>query len=139
MDINALKKELKRDEGWKLKPYTDTAGKLSIGCGRNLTNNGIRADEAELMLTNDIVAVMDELSLSIAWFDTMDGVRQRALINMAINLGVPGLLKFKKSLELMRKDQWDKASKELLNSKWAKQVGQRAKRIAYMIRTGSVL
>lgn len=139
MDINQLKKELRRDEGFRSKPYTDTVGKLTIGVGRNLTDRGIRDDEAELMLSNDVTEVLDDLSNSLAWFDDLDEVRQRALANMAFNLGVTGLLKFKKTLDLIRKEQYDLASKELMNSKWAKQVGARAKRLSYMIRTGSVL
>lgn len=136
MDIDKLKKDLINDEGYKLKLYECTAGKLTIGVGRNIEDRGISTDEAELMLQNDIRIVEAELDKALPWWRKLDEVRQRALANMAFNLGLPTLLKFKDMLKHLQDGCWNDAANSALDSQWARQVGRRALRIALMFREG---
>lgn len=123
-------------EGLKLKPYRCTAGKLTIGVGRNLEDKGISRDEALMMLKNDVEEVEKALS-TYTWFKNLDGIRQKVLIDMAFNLGVGGLMQFKKMIAAIEKSNYESAASEMMNSKWAKQVGKRSDRLATMMRTGS--
>lgn len=135
-DRATLAKELLRDEGLKLKPYRDTVGKLSIGIGRNLDDVGISAEEAHVLLAHDITAVNAEMDRLFPWAAQMNGARQRVLANMLFNLGAGKLLKFKNTLAAMSAGQYQKASEGMLASLWARQVGDRAKRLAETMKTG---
>ena len=137
MNIETLRAELMRDEGVRLKPYQDSVGKLTIGVGRNLDDVGISQDEVANLLDNDIKRTMAELDKSLPWWRNLDEVRQRVLLNMAFNLGVAGLLGFKNTLAAIQNDKWGEAADGMLASKWAKQVGGRAQRLAVMMRTGA--
>lgn len=136
MDTAALREQLIRHEGLRLKPYTDTVGKLTIGIGRNLTDRGISREEAELLLDNDLASVVTALELAFSWWLSLDDVRQRVLADMAFNLGVGGLLKFKNTLAAVKEGRWDDAADGMLASRWAAQVGARASRLSRMMRTG---
>lgn len=135
-DQAALIKDLMRDEGVRLKPYRCTAGKLTIGIGRNLDDVGISEAEAGILLGNDVAKVVAGLDEALPWWRDLSEARQRALINMGFNLGLSGLLAFKRTLALLRAGEYEKAASAALESKWAKQVGGRAVRIAQMIREG---
>lgn len=136
--MKELLDQLKRHEGRSLKPYKCPAGKLTIGYGRNLEDMGISEVEAMVMLRNDIEQCYEELSV-FSWFEDLDQVRQEALINMLFNLGLPTFLKFKKTLKYVAEGKYSQAAAEMLNSKWATQVGDRAKELAYMMETGAYL
>jgi lysozyme len=131
-----LVEQLKRDESTRLKPYTDTVGKLTIGTGRNLTDVGISNDESDYLLANDIARTEAELLKALPWTASLDDARQSALINMGFNLGVPGLLEFRHTLGLIQSGDYEAASDEMLNSRWAAQVGARAHRLALQLKTG---
>ena len=126
---------LQRHEGLRLKPYECTAGKLSIGYGRNLDDMGISEVEAMVMLRNDIEQCYQELEM-FSWFEDLDQVRQEALVDMLFNLGLPTFLEFKKTLKFVAEGKYSQAAEEMLRSKWANQVGDRAKELAYMVDTG---
>ena len=126
---------LQRHEGLRLKPYKCTAGKVSIGYGRNLDDMGISEVEAMVLLRHDIERCYDELNV-FSWFTDLDQVRQEALINMLFNLGLPTFLEFKKTLKFVAEGKYSQAAEEMLRSKWADQVGDRAKELAYMMDTG---
>jgi lysozyme len=135
-DGAALRAELLRDEGLRLKPYRCTAGKLTIGIGRNLDDKGITGAEAEALLTGDIVDVARGIERALPWASRLSDARQRALINMGFNLGVPGLLGFRKMLGWMDIGDFRSAAAEARASQWAQQVGARAHRIAQQIERG---
>lgn len=136
MDNAKLAAELTRDEGERLRMYTDTVGKETIGVGRNLTDKGIRKDESALMLSNDIAETCASLNQRLPWWNTLTDARQRVLANMAFNMGMGGLLGFKNTLELVRTGKYSAAADAMLQSKWATQVGQRAVRLSDMMRAG---
>lgn len=126
MDIEALKDQLILHEGLKLKPYKCTAGKITIGVGRNIEDIGITEGEARALLDNDILRVAQELDNGLPWWRDLSDVRQRVLLDMAFNLGTPTLMKFKNTLGLIEAGDFVGASEEMLRSRWAEQVGQRA-------------
>lgn len=123
-------------EGMRRKPYRCTAGKLTIGVGRNLDDRGISPDEAMYMLANDIRDSRRELSAAFSWFDKLDEVRQAVLIDMCVNLGLSRLQGFRNTLALIGVGKYEAAAQEMLNSKWAEQVGRRAQRLSRMMATG---
>lgn len=128
--------QLRRDESDKKFPYTDTVGKLTIGVGRNLTDRGVSEGEITFMLQNDVQEVQDGLNNALAWYAGLDEARRGVLLNMAFNMGIHGLLAFHKALTFLEAGEYDQAATEMLNSKWAGQVGDRAKRLALQLQTG---
>lgn len=129
---------LKLHEGVRLKPYTDTVGKLTLGIGRNLDDRGITQEEAEYLLSNDISDVWLQLVSQLPFFSRLDTVRQAVLIDMGFNLGTSGLMSFRNTLAAVADGRYADAASGMLASKWAEQVGRRAQRLAEMMRTGVV-
>jgi len=84
-------------------------------------------------LNDDIDNVCDELDRNMSWWRGLDGVRQRVLANMCFNLGYPRLSKFVKFIAAMQKGDWKTAGEEMMDSKWATQVGDRAVRLQQMV------
>jgi len=117
---------IKEHEGLRLKPYKCPAGKLTIGYGRNLEDNGITEKEAKLMLISDLDFLIEKLENKTTWFKELDYVRQAVILDMAYNLGFNGLLKFKRMIQALKNRNFLLASNEMMDSKWAKQVGKRA-------------
>lgn len=136
MAINTLRLQIERDEGLRLKPYLDSVGKCTIGYGRNLDDRGISAAEARLMLDADLAETILAVSQALPWVATLDEPRRAVLINMAYNLGIAGLLGFRRALAAMQRGDWPEAAKEMLTSTWAEQVGPRAHRLAKQMAEG---
>lgn len=136
MEKERLKQLLIKHEGLKLKPYIDIVGKLTIGVGRNLDDRGISKDEALYMLENDIQIVEKEAREIFENFDELDDVRQEVIINMLFNLGKTRFLTFKKFIKAVKERNFEKAADEMLDSKWARQVGKRAQELSYAMRYG---
>jgi len=127
-----------KHEGIRLKLYKDSVGKNTIGVGRNLDDVGITEDEAEVLLTNDIGRAIHELSNYLPWWNDLDSVRQMVMVDMCFNLGIFGLLTFRKTLESIKNGDYEKASRQMLQSKWAKQVGGRARELSEMMKAGEL-
>lgn len=134
-DRDALRSQLLKHEGLRLKPYTDSVGKLTIGIGRNLNDRGITEAEARYLLDNDINACIHDL-LALTWFPDLDPIRQRVFVDLCFNLGIVRLQGFVKMLDYASRKDWPNAAAELLNSRYAQQVGQRAQTLATMLITG---
>ncbi len=143
--------QLKIDEGFRARAYHCTAGKLTIGYGYNLDanplhlssveiayahTNGMPEIEAERLLKLMVAQVQKELEQHFHWFSNLNEVRRGALINMAYNLGISGLLKFKNFLACMESGDYQQANLEGINSLWAQQVHDRAERLMTEIKTG---
>lgn len=134
MTEEQLKTWIKQCEGLFLETYIDSLGHLTVGWGRCL-EEGIRLDEAELMFKNDYNQSVAELE-KCSWYTMQPiGVKQ-ALINMNFNLGINKLSTFKKMIKALTEKNYTLASREALDSLWAKQVHGRARDIALMIREG---
>lgn len=151
IDVNEAVQRLSLHEGIRLQPYRCPAGYLTIGIGRNLDTNpltqeelktvgdwqsGITKNAAFYLLRNDIKRVEQECRKHIPFWKQLDDERQYALLDMAFNLGIAGLLKFKKMLAFLGVGNYRQAAAECLASKYAKDVGIRAERIAKTIETG---
>jgi len=134
--MNRLQRLLIKHEGFKLEPYRDSLGNLTVGVGRNLDSVGLYREEVLYMLDNDIARCDRELRHNFKWYLGLSDVRQDAMINLCFNLGITRLLGFKKALAAMARDDFDEAADEFLDSRWATQVGDRATDVTNMIRTG---
>lgn len=130
--------QLERMEAIKQYPYTDTDGKLTIGIGRNLTDQGISQDEIDLLLTNDLAHAEDDARalLSDAVFDGLSDVRKAVMVNMAFNLGLPRLRKFVVFLAAVKDGRYQDASAAMLDSKWAAEVKDRATELSGLMASG---
>jgi len=134
MDIEKLKQQLKVHEGIRLRPYRDTVGKLTIGIGRNLDDVGISEPEAMMLLQNDVVKVLDQLDRAFPWWRNMSEDRQLVLADMCFNMGLGTLSKFVNTLAAMERGDYAAAAAGMMASKWARQVGRRAVRLANMMK-----
>ncbi len=118
MNYEKLKDSLIKNEGLILIVYTCPAGFKTIGVGRNLETKGISKTEAYKMLDNDILDCKLFLEDNLNNFVNLDDVRQNVLIEMVFNLGENGFKKFKNMIEAIKINDFETASKEMLNSKW---------------------
>lgn len=129
--------ELIIDEAIKLFPYVDPVGKLTIGVGHNLTDNGISNRAAMFILDEDVDEVQHDLTMGFhAWFLELDPVRQRVIMNMRFNLGPTKFREFKRLLAAMAERDYVKAAGSMRASHWYGQVGDRSKRLEAMMLTG---
>lgn len=130
-----LKDWIKKCEGYNSHPYLDTVGKVTIGYGRNIDDNGISQAEGDYLFDNDFARCERELA-PYPWYVNQPKNVQDALMNMCFNLGIGRLLGFRKMIAALTVKDYTTAAMEALDSKWASQVGQRAKDVALMIRQG---
>ena len=137
--LDSLKRMTKEFEGCRLKPYKCTAGKLTIGYGRNLDDVGISQAEANMMFEMDFARaeVYAEKICKEFGINVEDLIEQRfyVLVDMCFNLGYNRLRTFKKFLTALKKGLYDDAANHMLDSLWAKQVGNRATQLAALMRS----
>lgn len=160
-----LLKQLILNEGLKLQPYKCTAGKWTVGVGRNYQENkfstrecvilfGVQSitveaatelmkktpltkQKAMLLLENDILKVVNQLSTRSEWKAVQgDSVRERVLIDLVFNMGLTTWNTFKNTIKFIAAKDFEQAADNLIKSKWYKQVGNRGPRIVTMLRTG---
>jgi lysozyme len=131
-----LREDLIRDEDKRLKMYKDSEGIWTIGVGRNIQERGIRDDEAELMLKNDMQEAYDETWRAFPHFAGLSVARQLVVLNMVFNMGIPRVRGFKKMWAAIERGNFSEAAVQMLDSKWARQVGARAARLANKMRDG---
>lgn len=127
---------LKKHEGFRRFPYRDTKGVETIGYGRNLRSRGLSESEASTLLQNDIDDAEIALSASLPWFNDLNTQRQAVLLDMAVNLGVVGLLKFTTFLNLCAEGRFDEASIDGLATAWAHEVKGRATELMSILKFG---
>ena len=144
-------------EGLRLQVYQDTLGIDTIGIGRNLEDRGITKEELDWMdipsmdavyeygiseadamylAQNDVQIVEEELVRAHPCVEELDAVRQLVLMDMAFNMGVPRLRKFKKMWNAVHENKFDIAAKEMLDSRWAIQVKSRSTKLAHAMHHG---
>ena len=134
MNRERLLKQIEMHEGFRGKPYKDSEGIMTIGIGRNVEANPLSHEEAVFMLENDVDKAIYSVN-NYQWFDGLSDVRQRVVIDMAFNLGISGFSRFKKMITHIEAGRFRLAASEMLNSKWAWQVGARAIRLSKMMET----
>lgn len=128
--LQTVTDDLKSDEGWRAKSYLDHLGVPTIGYGFTW----LTKEEGEFLLNNRVRLVYSQLSLQIKGFEELPPMVQRALINMAYQLGIEGLLKFRKTIRYIEAGRYKEAADEALDSLWAKQTPNRAKRVTNWMR-----
>lgn len=135
-----LTRQLIGDEGRRKCVYKDHLGFATIGIGRLVDDRkpgaGLRDSEMEFMLRNDIDDRVEELTRRLPWFQNLDDARRGALLNMSFQLGVDGLMEFKRTLALVESGKYEDAARNMLVSLWAQQTSERAKRMAEQMKTG---
>lgn len=129
---------LLRHEGMRLRPYLCTAGKLTIGVGRNLDDIGISESEAFLLLNNDIERCIKDAK-AYEWYVKLNDARKAIIICMIFNIGAPKFFGFKRMIEALANSDYNLAAKEMLSSQWSKQVGKRSVELAAIMKTGIVV
>ena len=140
-----LHKQLIEEEGLILHNYKDQLGIETVGVGHNLEAKPLKGitfpltkKQALIILDQDIDDVYHELIKKISFWDKLDAVRQVVLIDLAFNIGIYGLLKFKKTLYFLENENYKGAAMEMLDSKWATQVQKsRVNRLIHQMETGS--
>ena len=130
---------IRRHEGVRHKPYQDSVGKLTIGVGRNLTDRGLTPQEVNTLFETDMRLAEQILTIWFEGWRDLSPSRQAALLSMAFNLGGPRLTGFVKLRRALTEQDFQKAAKEALNSRWAKQVGKRASHIAALLSGDEIL
>lgn len=133
--IEKSEEQLKRHEGYRDKPYRCTAGKLTIGFGRNLSDNGISRKEAEIMLRDDVIECVKDLEIIFTQkgFKSFPFEVQKTLINMRYQLGAGGFRTFKNTIQLCKQKRWKDMAKHMKLSKWYEQTTNRAEELAEII------
>ena len=121
--------QLRIDEGESLVIYYCTAVVPTIGVGRNL-ESGITKEESNYLFMNDIAIVNKELADTFTWYYMLSPTRRSVMVNMNFNLGLTRFMTFKKMLAALECNNYEEAAKQMLDSKWANQVGNRSVRLA---------
>ena len=127
-DFGPLIKKLKVEEGFRAKVYTDSRGYLTIGYGTNI-GGGITRAEAEYLLRERLAGTWTELRKAWPVVSTLPTPVQFAVLDMAYQLGVQGVLGFHKMLAALVAGDYDTAAKEADLSKWAIETPNRARRV----------
>ena len=125
--------DIKKHEGFRQFPYRDTVGKLTIGYGFNLDDVGLSVEESELILADRVAAISADLAATYDYYPSLPKEAKAVLIDMQYNLGKVGLSKFKRMHEAFRDGAYLHAATEMLDSRWAVQVGRRATNLAAII------
>ena len=126
---------LRRREGFSRLPYKCPAGHLTVGYGHNL-ECGISAEAAEFILRQDVEAAVSAVKGAFVWWNKLNDVRRFVLVDMCFNLGISSLKRFKKMLAACAAGDYETAALEMLLSRWALQVGARARENAAMMKSG---
>ena len=130
----SLLSSVKFHEGLELKPYPDSVGVLTIGYGRNL-ERGITKEEAEFLLLNDLKISKHEAK-RMGFYEGLTDNRKDVIVEMIFNLGLTRFKNFKKTIGYINQANHSAAADEMLESRWAKQVGQRALTLSNKFRAG---
>ena len=141
MNLEALKGELIRDEGNRPWAYQDSEGWWTCGVGFLIDHRKgavIPQPVIDFWLDWLLIKLQAQLRGALSWFDDMDDVRQRVLANMAYNMGITGLLGFKKALAACERKDYDAAADEIADSDAARELPDRYQRLIIMMRTGEI-
>lgn len=138
--LEEIKDMIKRHEGFRRYAYKDSLGVLTIGYGFNLDHwlsYGITLDEAEALLCAKVKIAWREATLIPGW-QNCNEPRQAALVDMVYNMGLNKVLGFKRMAAALKGRDFERAAAEMLDSRWARQVGCRAEELAEIMRSGEL-
>lgn len=137
--VKDIESQLREDEGEVLHVYKDSEGYFTIGIGilvDQRKGGGLLPEESSFIFQNRMRILKGRIRKALPWFEELDEARQGVLLNMAYQMGLDGLLKFKNTLTAIKTRQWTLASVGMLDSLWARQTPERAERLATQMRTG---
>jgi lysozyme len=139
MDIELFRDELKRDEGVKNEIYLDHLGLPTCGIGHLITEwdneygqevgTPVAEERVNELFEKDLSTTVDECKLIYNDFDDLPVKAQHVIANMMFNMGRPRLSRFHKMKKAIDNRDWFEAAYEMTDSKWAKQVPNRAMRL----------
>jgi lysozyme len=145
MNIAQLREQLKIDEGVKYEIYKDHLGYDTFGIGHLVVKEDVEfgqsvgtkvsEDRVNKVFEKDVQKMIKEAKILFPNFDSLPEEAQQVIVNMTFNMGRPRLSNFKKFIAYINESKWEEASKEMLNSAWAKQVGKRAQRLSDRIKS----
>ena len=127
MNLDNLVISIKENEGFRAEVYQDTLGFDTVGFG---TKMPISKKEATVLLRMRLNDKIEELARRKPLFTQLSHEAQEILAEMAYQLGVTGLLKFRKTWLYLEEGENESASVEMLDSLWAKQTPNRAKELS---------
>lgn len=130
-----VREMIRRHEGERLKVYKCSEGYLTIGVGRNLETVGITSTESTMLFENDLARCYQDL-MKFRWWTTLSHDQRAALVDMRFNLGPTRFREFRKMLFALEQGDWDRAAREMLDSKWEQQVKGRAYELAGLMQHG---
>jgi len=122
-------------EGIRSKAYRDSLGIWTVGVGHNLQAKPLSPAAVQQILNDDIADAIEDCK-GLYWFEGLDEVRQAVVIDMVFNMGIAGFKHFKKTIEHIAMGMYQHAAAEMLDSRWAYQVGKRAVELSKMMTTG---
>ena len=145
MNIESLREQLKTDEGVKYEIYKDHLGYPTFGIGHLITEGDpehgepdgteISEDRVNEVFETDVAKFVSEAKILFPDLDDLPEVAQQVIVNMAFNMGRPRLSKFKNFIAGVNDRDWTRAAEEMMDSRWADQVGARATRLRNLILT----
>ena len=140
----ALKAELKRDEGCRTDIYIDTEGHATVGIGHLIVSSDpeygkpakteVTDERVQELFTQDVGIALKDCNAVFPNFDTLPQEAQRIIANMMFNLGRPRFMAFKKLIAAVNAKNWSKAADEMVDSRWYGQVGNRSQRLVERMR-----
>ncbi len=136
IDIDKLREEIEVDEGRRDIVYKCSNDKLTIGVGHNIEENPLPDEVIDLLFEMDVAQSIAECERFV-WYGPLDGVRKRVIVNMVFNMGLPTFLEFKMMIAALRIGDYEEASVQMMDSRWYRQVGDRAERLCQMMETGA--
>lgn len=134
-----LEEMLIRDEGEVLHAYEDSEGYLTIGVGHLIDKRRggrISKEISRMLLREDIHNAKIDAQANLPFLSMLDPVRRDVVINMVFNMGIATFLEFRKTIQYLRDGDYKGAAREMLDSRWAQQVGPRALRLSQMMESG---
>lgn len=131
-----LKNDIAKRPALRFTLYKRLHIRMVMSIGRDFENHGISEVEAMTMLNNDIERVKQEIKGRLPICLTLNDKRYEVLVNMCFNLGINRLLKFKRMFAALDMTDYPEAAREMLDSRWARQVGNRSKELAEKMRDG---
>ena len=127
--------QLKIHEGYKPTVYKCTAGVDTIGVGFAIKDLYLSEEICDRILEEKLEALEERFEKKFDWFKTSPIEVRNVMLNMAYLLGFRGFCKFKKTISYLSEAEWESASEEMLDSKWAKQTPNRAKELSEIIKS----
>ena len=125
---------IKQHEGYRSKVYKDSLGIPTIGYGFAIKDLELDQDICDLILERKVKDLKDRIKKKFSWYKYMPPTIKEIIIEMCYQLGVYGFSCFKKTISYLQNKEWEKASVEMLDSRWAVQTPRRARELSEIVK-----